>query len=155
MNISDWSQSLEKVTDRDHQTRVQKIRRNIVERNKNKRALMQSWMGHHEVWQVKHRVIVDKEIEIKGTRCVRKGPHPAEITLNLEKVGYQLVRPERGCQTEGSVQKRGLIEEAHWCSFIDLRGRLHDSKFFNAKPRLSQCWQPLAEVRAKANVRGA
>jgi len=64
-------------------------------------------MGHHEVWQVKHRVFVDKEIEIKGTRCVWKGPHAAEITLNLEKVGYQLVRSERGGQTDGSVQKRG------------------------------------------------
>jgi len=134
---------------------MQKIRSNIVERNKNKRALMQPRMRNHEVWQVKHRVIVDEEIEIKGTRCVRKGPQAAEITLNLEKVGHQLVRPERGCQTERGVQERGLIEKAHRCRFIDWRRRSHCSKISDAKPRVSQCWQPLAEVRAKANVRGA
>lgn len=95
------------------EARVYQFGREFGERTENERTLGESRMREGEAVPVAAEVVPEQQVEVDDTRAISLCPHPAQLRLDVEKGGEQLLWLEACREFHNPVQKARLLLEVH------------------------------------------
>ena len=132
---------------------MNQVRRDVIERHKRECPLVQAGMRHRQANGVDDPVSKEKQIEIKRTGRVGKGPDTAEIVLDplesIEQFDWLKLR----FQHKHAVQVAGLVCVAHRFGVIERRDGDDLTQAADAPHGFGERGKPVAEVGAEGDDR--
>ena len=101
--------------------RLDAFRRYLRQWNQHKRAFRHAWMRYRQVILLYMQVIIQKNIDIDGSRPITKRGLSAQFRLNLFHIIQQRFRIERSLTLQHNIQKARLVGKPHRLRIIDRR----------------------------------